>query len=165
VTASVSHTVRCSSSMQYQSRPAPVTSYCHSTRLSPLCTSTPVFDKTTGGGRWWSKRLRRLSEVTLWRQVGECLMVLEFFGYHSRTWRSHPIPLPSQAFTFQLLREAMDRGCLIVITRCWTHWVWNVPELYTYERIIHLNSQRWVGLSPGNRLASDFERLRQEATQ
>jgi hypothetical protein len=131
--------------MQYQSRPAPVTSYCHSTRLPPLCTSTTAFDKTIGGGRWWSKRLRRLPEVTSWRQVGECLMDREFFGHHSRTWRSLPIPVPSQAFTFQLLREAMDRDCLIVITRCWTHWVWNVPGLYTYERIIHLNSQRWAG--------------------
>lgn len=132
---------------------------------TPFVHIDPRFRATTGGGRWWSKRLRRLAEATSWEQVGERLMVLEFFGYHSHTWRSLPLPLPSQAFTFQLVRETMDRGCLIVVTRGLGQWVWNVPELYTYERVIRLNSQRWVGLSPGNMPEGDFDGIRQAVAQ
>lgn len=36
IDASVSRTLRCLSSMQYQTRPAPVTSYCHCSSLAPL---------------------------------------------------------------------------------------------------------------------------------
>jgi hypothetical protein len=131
---------------------------------TPFVHIDPRFQQTTGGGRWWSKRLRRLAEATSWEQVGERLMVLEFFGYHSHTWRSLPLPLPSQAFTFQLLREAMDKGNLIIVTRGLAQWVWNVPELYTYKRVIRLNSQRWVGLSPGNMPVGDFDRVVEAVT-
>jgi hypothetical protein len=41
VAASISHTVRRASSMQYQSLPPPVTSYCHCSRETPLTTRIP----------------------------------------------------------------------------------------------------------------------------
>ena len=126
---------------------------------TPFVHIDPRFREATGGGMWWTKRLRRLAEATPWDRVGERLMVLEFFGYHSKSWQSLPVPLPSQAFTFQLLRQAMDRDRLIIVTRGWSIRVWSVPELYANKRIVHLNSQRWSGISPGNMPPDAFQRV------
>jgi hypothetical protein len=126
---------------------------------TPFVHVDPRFRSVTGGGRWWSKRLRVLADATSWEAVGDRVMCLEFFGYHSLTWRSLPVPLPSQAFAFYLLRQQMARGTLIVVTRGWSPWVWNVPELYTYPSAIRLHSQRWVGLSAGNMGDANFRRL------
>lgn len=126
---------------------------------TPFVHIDPRFRDKTGGGQWWSRRLRRLAEAASWEQVGQRLMVLEFFGYHSKNWRSLPIPLPSQVFTFDLLRRVLRRNLLIICTRGWSEWVWNVPDLYAYKRILRLNSQRWVGLSPGNMSAGDFDQV------
>ncbi len=126
---------------------------------TPFVHIDPRFRETTGGGQWWTKRLRRLAEATSWECVGERVMVLEFFGYHSKTWQSLPVPLPSQAFTFQLLREAMDRNRLIIVTRGWSIWVWNIPELYSYKRIIRLNNQQYSGISPGNMPPDAFRQV------
>jgi hypothetical protein len=124
----------------------------------------PRFRATTGGGRWWTKRLRALAAASSWDLVGERLMCVEFFAYHSRTWRALPVPLASQEFAFRAVREAMLREVLIVVTRGWSAWVWNVPELYTYDRIIRLNSQRWVGITAGNLPSGDFDRVVQALT-
>jgi len=69
------------------------------------------------------------------------------------------VPLPSQAFGFEVLRNALARGTLVVATRAWAQWVWNVPELYAYPNVTRLNSTRWVGLSPGNMGPDAFDRL------
>jgi hypothetical protein len=126
---------------------------------TPFVHIDPRFRQTTGGGLWWSKRLRTLDDPTSWERVGERLMVLEFFDYHSKNRRLLPIPLPSQAFTFQLLREAMRQDRLIIATRGWSRWVWNVPELYAYKRIFHLKSKRWSGISAGNLEPDAFQQI------
>lgn len=126
---------------------------------TPFVHVDPRFRESTGGGRWWSRRLRTLAAATSWDVVGQRLLCLEFFGYHSITWRSLPVPMPSQSFVFDILRHALAQELLVVATRGWSQWVWNVPELYSYPHVIRLHTARWTGISPGNMGSDAFARI------
>lgn len=67
----------------------------------------------------------------------------------SMTWRSLPVPLPSQAFVFDLLRQALARELPVLVTRGWAPWVWHVPELFVHRDVVRLRNPRWVAITAG----------------
>jgi len=80
------------------------------------------------GTRWWKKTacahlLRDAPELK------DKLLVLEFFPYHSEAFDHAHIRIPSQQFTFHLLRQAIERNALVVCARMWKPWICAVPEL------------------------------------
>jgi hypothetical protein len=90
----------------------------------------------TGAAGWWRPRLRPLLEAL--GTDGEALLqrglaVAEYFPYHSIRYRWPP-RLPSQDFTFQLVRGAIQNGAVVVVMRQWEHWRAAVPELIPYEQ-------------------------------
>lgn len=69
-----------------------------------------------------------------------------------------PELLPSQQYSFDLVKAAVRRGSIIVAMRRWRQWVGAVPELETYENVLHPNSRQCAYISPGN-YPSGFETL------
>ena len=74
--------------------------------------------------------------------------MIEFHGYHSKSWIAPLVTFPSQHFGFRLVRQAMDRGALIVLGQAMRYWYAAVPGLHDYEnKIERVASSRLVNLS------------------
>ena len=86
------------------------------------------------------------------------LACIELFPYHSRNYRPLGVTLSSQAYTFQLVRQAMQRSALLVMMRAKRFWLAAVPELATYPYVQLKNVQN-VSVSPNNLPAGVFERI------
>lgn len=86
------------------------------------------------GPRWWRKRLRVLSEAVEggYETLGRRLLVIEWLGYHSKSFKKPKQLLPSQEYGANLLRAAMARNCPVVVMRSGALWSQVVPELSDY---------------------------------
>jgi len=103
----------------------------------------------TGGWRWWRKKLNPLIREAGVDAVRRGVQVLEYVGYKSPKFRNLPVWLPSQHYTFHLVRQAVARDAAIVVMRKWNAWVNAVPEL-SAANIHRLNSPQNVTIGPGN---------------
>jgi len=111
----------------------------------------------TPGGRWWRRCLHGLtSQSCSFTDLSRLVLAVEFHGYHSRSWAPLPFTVPSQRFSFDLVRQAIDRKAVIVILRTARCWRVAVPELATYSRVVLTNTQRRSSVSAGNLSAKDF---------
>jgi len=99
-----------------------------------------------GGGRWWSTRLRRLLEAAGRDAVGK-----------STKYRPLGVTLPSQRYSFDIVRQAIARGQEIVVMRSRRLWIEAVPELERYPFILSNNQN--PHLSPTQLGDAQFERL------
>lgn len=94
--------------------------------------------KGTPGDVYWSAKLREPIDEFGVRRVAETFFTAEYFPYSTKHGIG-PIRVPSQEYTFSLIREALRRGAIIVRTRCtWWHRV--IPGLASYLRYYELNS-------------------------
>lgn len=80
-------------------------------------------------GGWWAPRLRELRKDVGKEDLSTNLLSVEFFPYRSRRFGHGEIRLPSQWYTFSLVRKARQRGAIIIVTRKWALWVSAIPEL------------------------------------
>ena len=62
------------------------------------------------GRRWWERTCASLIRCVSQDVVANNLLAVEFFAYPSRSFNHGHLRLPSQAFTFELVRRAIDRG-------------------------------------------------------
>ena len=104
----------------------------------------------TGGDSWWSRKLRRLIEATSRDLVANNAAVVEFFGYKSRRYKWLGELVPSQEYSFHLVRQAMRRDAVIVLMRSAKTWLGVVPELESYPHLHRLKNPQNVSVSPGN---------------
>jgi hypothetical protein len=115
----------------------------------------------TGGARWWRQRLRRLAQTAGgYEALAESCLCLEFVGYHSQRFTPLPGLLPSQEFTFGLLRSLIERDVAVVAGRHHDAWRWYVPELVEHEqrgRVVRLRNPQQQAVSPGNMNAPHWE--------
>jgi len=126
-------------------------------RFRPL---TPELG-TTSAALWWRQRLAPL--VAALGPVGEetaraHLSDIEYFPYHSVSWRSPP-HLPSQEFGFDLVQRAIDRGAVIVVMRGWERWRAAVPGLNGYPLGYRNNNPRQAAVSRRNLGDEPFDAL------
>lgn len=112
----------------------------------------------TGGYKWWTRLLKQLIQRFGMKKISEKLMCLQYLPYHSKTFRRPPCILPSQNFTFFLLRKAMEDQKNIVIMRSKKLWLEAVPELETYP-FIELKNYRMPYLTERNTKNGNFQRL------
>lgn len=101
---------------------------------------------------WWTKTF-----ASVQRDVGDPVKVatrvlsLEFFPYASKSFCHGHIRLPSQSYTFALLRRAIRRDALILVTRGFNLWCGAVPELaHERQNVFKLLNPRRPFVSPGN---------------
>ncbi len=114
-----------------------------------------LVDESKGPGHvWWKKTCNALREV---ESLPRKLLSIEFSPYHSKSFGHGLLRLPSQEYSFHLVKQAMQREALIVCMRGQSHWFGAIPELATYKHLLSLKNPRSASLSPGNLIG--FDRL------
>lgn len=94
------------------------------------------------GARWYRERLlKNVLEHVPTKTVAERFALVDYFPYRSKNWRN-AVEVQSQLYTFQVVRDALERGAVVVITRAKDLWLDAVPELAT-----HLGSTVFVNSS------------------
>lgn len=112
----------------------------------------------TGAFKWLSRITRRLAQECGLSQLQQHLMQVQYIAYKSRSYRHNRQLLPSQHFSFQLVREAMAAGKEIVIMRSRRRWLEAIPELAHYQ-CIEVKIPRAPYLTPNNLPEGCFDRL------
>jgi hypothetical protein len=112
----------------------------------------------TEGYEYWTRRLRLLIEACGQEAVAKRILVAQYFPYQSLVWEPFPAVLPSQDFTFQIVRQAIRDKKLIVVLRSLKLWLRAVPELVGAERL-HIKNPRSPYLTPANLGADGFGAL------
>lgn len=104
---------------------------------------TPVY-------AWWARILNPLLLAGINKaSLRKKLMLIEYFPYHSETWKPLPV-VPSQPFAFGLVEEAMIRQKTIVIMRSGSLWYKSIPSLESYPNKIVIKNPRQPYISVGN---------------
>ncbi|HEV2579996.1 MAG TPA: hypothetical protein VGT44_04010, partial [Ktedonobacteraceae bacterium] len=73
-------------------------------------------------------------------RVAREILVVEYFPYFTRRGIGNICLLPSQKYTFHLVREAMRRNAIIIKLRARRQWLGVIPELTSYPNYYELNS-------------------------
>jgi hypothetical protein len=110
--------------------------------LDPLC---------EGPGReWWLRNLGCLVAEVGEECVADSILCVEYFPYHSQSFNHSRLRLPSQEYSFQLVREAIRRRVIIVQLRGARVWAGAVPELARYRNCYFTRTTRTAAISPRN---------------
>jgi hypothetical protein len=127
--------------------------------------SQPAFfaldERLSGSGAyiWWKRILKGLNNAGISYDVlAQNIMCIQYFPYHSVTYTGLPQTLPSQEYSFHLLREAIKQGKKIVVMRSEKLWLESVPELASVN-YIKLRNPRNPTLSPANMTPDEFKLL------
>jgi len=107
-------------------------------------------DDWTPGAVWWRKICRELISDVGIEAVGKGLFHLQYFPYHSTALGQRPPHVPSQDYSFNLLRLAIERGAEIILMRSANLWFGAVPELASYPKLHVVVNRRRPFLSRGN---------------
>ena len=107
-------------------------------------------DPNRPGARWWRRNVKGLIAEVGEDRVAQGLCCLEYFPYHSRSFGHAALRLPSQHYTIALLRQAMARRAVIVVTRGARFWTGAVPELANYRQLVRTSNPRSASISPKN---------------
>lgn len=110
------------------------------------------------GAKWWKSSAKALSSLAQQR-LAERLLAIEYFPYHSATFGHGSLRLPSQEFSFELVRRAIMRDAVIVMGRGRRLWFGAVPELANCGKLLSLASERRFTLSSRNLGDQGFEQL------
>ena len=102
------------------------------------------------GRRWWEAKLARLLEIGGRERVARRVLCVEYFPYHSRRFAHAKIRVPSQAYSFNLVRAAVQREAVMVLMRAERLWLEAVPELAAYPWLYRLRSRQNVIVSAAN---------------
>jgi hypothetical protein len=124
---------------------------------TPFYFLDPAF-KGSGGGLYWERRLQELIAVVGIDAVAQKVMCVEHFAYKSVQYRPLGMTLPSQEYSFQLVRDAIRERKQIVIMRSERVWLESVPELKECD-YIRLSNPRNPYLSRAQMTDKQFERL------
>ena len=128
----------------------------HETKVSHFIYLDDVMAGTEGY-RWWNQKMRSLVMETSLASVHEKVMVVEFHPYHSVNFSYLPITLPTQNYTFSLVRQKVSEGATFVMGRHQQGWLTAVPELIHAERVQF--KSRNAALTKGNLSESGFGNL------
>jgi hypothetical protein len=113
----------------------------------------------SGGNWWWNRKLRPLTNAGVTRkQLSERIMCIEYLPYHSVHYKHLNRYLPSQQYTFHLVRQAIREGKAIIVMRSERIWLEAVPELATYPYMKIKNPQN-PAISVANLGQDNFDLL------
>jgi hypothetical protein len=114
--------------------------------------------RETPAYKWWYKILGGVIKEWGIEKTIEGIMCLELFGYHSVNYKQMKKNIPSQEYSFYLLKEAIKSNKTIISMRSLNLWLEAVPELHDYPYIKLKNKQRpWI--SPKNLPDGEFDRI------
>lgn len=101
----------------------------------------------TPGRRWWESKLARLIEARGRETVARQVLCVEVFPYHSYRFAHAKLQVPSQAYSLQLVRNALRRNALVVVMRAERIWRQALPELADYPFLFRLRNPQNVVIS------------------
>jgi len=123
---------------------------------------------------YWHDKLKSLIKETSFEIVSKYVAKIQFFPYHSIKYRSIPkkhfsknnIPyLKSQLFGFDLVKDAVKKGKLIVLLRSKKEWFKAIKELEQHQNegmLIEIKNKRQPYLTPNNFYqTSHFEKIKE----
>jgi len=105
--------------------------------------------------KWWERKLRHLFDefgkgVIAKSILAKFILSVEFFPYVSHRYRHGTLRLPSQEYSFALVRKAMNGGAVIVAYHGERRWLKAIPELDKYHRLVRLKEHQQAPISPNN---------------
>jgi hypothetical protein len=116
----------------------------------------------TKGTEWWHRILGRLIENLGLEIVARNILCVEYLPYHSSRFpgrfRHGKLSLPSQQYSFSLVRAAVRRGAVIMVLRGERRWLTAVQELESYPRRFMVSNVQNPVISPAN-CADGYERV------
>ena len=92
------------------------------------------------GHHWWMRKLGPLIRATSLQAVAHGVLCVELFPYHSERYGHAKLRVPSQEYSFDLVRRALSRGAWIVLMRSERLWFAAVPELASYPRLVRIRN-------------------------
>jgi hypothetical protein len=107
------------------------------------------------GHHWWARKLGPLIRATSLQAVAHGVLCVEYFPYHSRRYGHARLRVPSQDYSFGLVRRAVARGAWIVVMRSERLWRSAIPELTNCPTVMRTRSVQNPVVSPGN-IYGDF---------
>lgn len=114
--------------------------------------------KDAGGYVWWTRKLKHLIAEFGQKHVANNVLCVEFFPYPSRRYGYCEI-LPSQEYSFYLVREAMKRNDIIVGMRSLRLWLSQIPELENYDNFFALINPQNPAVSPSNCPPGSYQKI------
>jgi len=81
--------------------------------------------------------------------VANNVLCIEAFPYHSYRSPGFPGVLPSQHYSFGLVRRAIERGALILMANTIAWWQTMVPELKGYQHVHIATNPQGGYVTPG----------------
>ena len=115
----------------------------------PFITFFPEL-RNTPGGIWWTEKLKQIIFDTSLETVSKYIFNAEYFPYHSKKYKNINKILPSQRYTFFLVKNAIQNNKYILIMRSEETWYNVVPELRNYSKKVVLNNIRRPWITSGN---------------
>jgi hypothetical protein len=121
-----------------------------------FCPLDPRF-KRTSGAYWWRERIPELLQAAGRELVFRRLACVEFFPYHSEKSFSPP-HVPSQEFTFDIVRSVLSGSATVVVLRKAAEWKRMIPEILGNPRVIFRPERiRNAAVSRGTLGESNFQ--------
>lgn len=117
------------------------------------CPFLYLHPRFSGRGRlWWSRKLKHLVAKFGEEVIASSILNITYLPYPSHRFGHRCLRLPSQEYGFQLVREAVTRGAVIILMRPGKKdaWVEAVSELGRYDRFYSVNNPRNPTISPNN---------------
>lgn len=130
-------------------------------RIAALHDETSPHMPLQSGDGWWARTFASVHrDIDDPVKIATRVLSLEFFPYASKSFSHGHVRLPSQGYTFALLRRAIERAALILVTRGFNLWCGAVPELAAErENIVTLRNPRRPFVSRNNLPPGAYERV------
>jgi hypothetical protein len=100
--------------------------------------------------KWWQNKMKDLIKAFGIKGMAKSILAVEFFPYASHRYGQGRLSLPSQEYSFQLVRKAMKRNAVIVLTRGNKRWKKQIEGLEKYDHLVRLKSPYKAPISPNN---------------
>jgi len=121
----------------------------HLVRKCPFISFDPIFEGSKGQ-LWWKRMLGPIIDEVGIKAVSKYVFNAEYFPYHSRRFKLLKKILPSQNYTFELVKKAIRDKKIIIIMRSAKLWYGAIPELEKYKNTYILRNPRNVRITPNN---------------
>ena len=108
---------------------------------------------------YFKKHTAKLAQLTSIESVATRIFFVNFHGYQSKSWQSVPFIFPTQLYTFHLVRSAIRRKALIIMSRNRVGWFTSVPGLMEYKNRIQFLNTRNIYLTKGNFQRGDYKKI------
>jgi hypothetical protein len=118
-----------------------------------------------GVGKWWERKLKYLLKRFGREVIARSVLNITYFPYPSRRFGHRKLRVPSQVYSFGLVRDAVNRKAIIVFMRREDMWKEAVPELKNYDRLFQVKNVQNPAISPRNCPEHEYERVIEAITE